>query len=196
MPRKRIPDRHFTLTDLMVLIAATCAGLVILRPYLATFANPNWQQASPHIRTIEATYGAWSSFAACWMIALLFLRYRRPHPRRGRLVRRPGHVACCVAAVALVEGFLYQLAIFGFSDPIRRPFSFQQFWITVSGHIGPTVAGAWLLLALSGRWRADPGWIDRLGRLLGCCWIGWMLFWLLPNSIRMKIPPFWDGVLL
>ncbi len=196
MPREGTPNRRFTLIDLMVLVAATCAGLAILRPYLATFASRKWRQASPYIRTIEATYGAWSCIAACWMIALLLLRYRRPRPRRGRLVRRPGHVACCVAVVALAEGFLYQLAVSGLSDPMRRPFSFHSFWITVSGHIGPTVAGAWLLLALSGRWKSDPGWIDRLGRLLGCCWIGWRLFWLLPNSIRMKIPPFWDGVLL
>ncbi len=31
---------------------------------------------------------------------------------------------------------------------------------------------AWLTLALSGRWASDRGWPDRLGRLLGSCWMG------------------------
>ena len=33
------------------------------------------------------------------------------------------------------------------------------------------VGAAWLLLVVSGRWRAEPVWIDRLGRALGIFWI-------------------------
>ena len=33
------------------------------------------------------------------------------------------------------------------------------------------VAGAWLALALSGRWRPEPDWLDRAGRVLGLLWI-------------------------
>jgi hypothetical protein len=29
---------------------------------------------------------------------------------------------------------------------------------------------AWTLLALAGRWRPEPGWIEWLGRLLGVGW--------------------------
>src|SRR5262249_17938993 len=36
---------------------------------------------------------------------------------------------------------------------------------------GYSVGAVWLLLALSGRWRAERSWIDRLGRLLGAVWI-------------------------
>jgi hypothetical protein len=36
---------------------------------------------------------------------------------------------------------------------------------------GPAVAAVWLVLALSGRWRPEKSWIDRLGRLLGAMWI-------------------------
>jgi hypothetical protein len=35
----------------------------------------------------------------------------------------------------------------------------------------PAVAGAWLALALSGRWRPERDWLDRAGRVLGVCWI-------------------------
>ncbi len=36
---------------------------------------------------------------------------------------------------------------------------------------GPVVAAVWLLLALSGRWRPERSWIDRLGRVVGATWI-------------------------
>jgi hypothetical protein len=41
-----------------------------------------------------------------------------------------------------------------------------------SSPCGFTVAAIWSLLALSGRWRPERSWIDRLGRLLGVAWIG------------------------
>jgi hypothetical protein len=36
---------------------------------------------------------------------------------------------------------------------------------------GLAVAAVWLVLALSGRWRPERSWIDRLGRVLGATWI-------------------------
>lgn len=36
---------------------------------------------------------------------------------------------------------------------------------------GPAVAAAWTVLAVSGRWRPERSWIDRLGRVLGWSWI-------------------------
>jgi len=36
---------------------------------------------------------------------------------------------------------------------------------------GPAVAGMWLVLGLSGRWRPERSWIDRFGRVLGATWI-------------------------
>jgi hypothetical protein len=34
------------------------------------------------------------------------------------------------------------------------------------------VIGAWAVLALCGRWKPEPCWLDRLGRMLGASWIG------------------------
>ena len=194
MPRAEIPSSRLSLGHLTILVAATGAGLAMFRPYLASFAGPGMQYFSPAMRTVEITYGAWSILAAWWMVALLILRYRHPHPSRGWLARRPGHVACCAAVVALGVGGLDELTRLAASHH-PAPFSFSQLWITLSVRVGPTIAGAWLLLALSGRWRSDRGWMDRLGRFLGSCWIGWILFWLLPDAIRSRIPPIWDGVL-
>ena len=44
-------------------------------------------------------------------------------------------------------------------------------WFTVPRTAGYAVALTWLTLFVSGRWAADRGWLDRLGRLLGTFWI-------------------------
>jgi hypothetical protein len=36
---------------------------------------------------------------------------------------------------------------------------------------GPAVVGAWLALIVTRRWRAERGGIDRIGRLIGACWL-------------------------
>ena len=45
-------------------------------------------------------------------------------------------------------------------------------WFALPRVAGYSVALTWLVLILSGRWAADRGWLDRLGRFLGLCWIG------------------------
>lgn len=37
--------------------------------------------------------------------------------------------------------------------------------------IGHAIVAAWSILAISGRWKAEPTWTDRLGRVLGATWI-------------------------
>ena len=37
--------------------------------------------------------------------------------------------------------------------------------------LGYAVASSWIVLALSGRWRAERGWIDCIGTLIGILWI-------------------------
>jgi hypothetical protein len=42
---------------------------------------------------------------------------------------------------------------------------------------GSAVLWCWVTLALSGRWRPARGWLDRLGRVLGCCWLVlWLVY--------------------
>jgi hypothetical protein len=38
--------------------------------------------------------------------------------------------------------------------------------------VGFAVLGGWAVLVLSGRWRPEPSWIDRAGRIIGATWIG------------------------
>ena len=37
--------------------------------------------------------------------------------------------------------------------------------------IGLAVVTAWLTLLLTRGWHPEPTWIDRLGRILGACWV-------------------------
>jgi hypothetical protein len=122
-----------------------------------------------------------------WTPALLALRLRRPRPVLRRLVRQPGVAALAAATTVLAVGAL-DTAIVAIVRLIRVTASSQTgprmrvprppdptWWIGPLAHfvplIGFAVIGAWVLLALSGRRRPDPGWIDRLGRLLGVAWV-------------------------
>jgi hypothetical protein len=45
---------------------------------------------------------------------------------------------------------------------------------------GYAVAGVWMVLAISGRWRPEKSWIDRGGRVLGLTWISITIMTALP----------------
>ena len=36
---------------------------------------------------------------------------------------------------------------------------------------GPAVAGAWITMVVSGRWRRSRDWVEGLGMAIGACWI-------------------------
>lgn len=113
---------------------------------------------------------------AAWTLAVLALALRPPRPPRRRLLRRPGTLAglawiASFFAVAVVS----PPTVFLWSGRLP-PFDWQGWWVltwlALPKAAGLAVAVSWLTLALSGRWVADRGWPDRLGRALGSCWIG------------------------
>jgi hypothetical protein len=58
--------------------------------------------------------------------------------------------------------------LIGHIEPIG---CFGVLTVNLTTPCGPGVAAVWLVLALSGRWRPEKSWIDRLGRLIGAMWI-------------------------
>jgi hypothetical protein len=44
-------------------------------------------------------------------------------------------------------------------------------------YLGLAVLASWLTLRAGGWWRAEPSWIDRLGRALGVLWIAEAVIW-------------------
>src|SRR5262249_4351146 len=134
---------------------------------------------------------------ATWTVALLILRLRAPRPSARRLARQPGAMAlasatlvaatCLVAlglagvACSLMGGFEWSLAFF-----VDSAWGVRIYSLILIGLPGWGVAGAWLTLIVGGRWRPEPSWIDRAGRLAGVVWIalllGPVLVWLLHNA--------------
>jgi hypothetical protein len=187
-------SRRCTLLDVMALIAATALGFYLVRTYSLNVLNSDlthYPLIPRLLLTIWAAILAVLPVPALWSIALFGLRLRRPRPDLRRLVRQPGFVAAgavtLVAAVRLA-GFLVLIArTFGritlgalydvwamsfFRGPIDVATLYNSAYFASSA-IGTSmaVAAAWLLLAASGRWRSEPGWLDGLGRVLGTFWI-------------------------
>jgi hypothetical protein len=183
----------------MAMIAATAVGFGLVRTYSLEVLN---NELRPYpllprcLLTIWTYILATMPIAAMWSIALFGLRFRRPRPRWRRLTSQPGFVACgailLVVAIRLV-GFLTLVArtagnrfystsltvgeafsvTVSFPGPVNAATVYNSAYFASSAFgMSVAVAASWLLLAASGRWRAEPEWIDRLGRVLGSYWVG------------------------
>jgi hypothetical protein len=119
--------------------------------------------------------------AVSMTLALLVLRLRRPRPVWRRLARQPGLMACLALVVAwgcsVVFTVLHLIAVDGFSiEAAGGQFADTFSWLEVFSKVGRMLGGfavaiCWSTLAVGGRWRAEPSWIDRLGRIVGVAWI-------------------------
>jgi hypothetical protein len=192
--------RTLTLIDVMILIAATAIGLAGLRASVGDFAELS-QQLHESLSAFSNPPNGWSSwswgicsfyglaatvlvpFCWSWTLALLAIHLRRPRPRRRRLASRPGAMACFAAGLTLVPALIGPLCLClvsgSFSWADFQSTEWQKglgvFYIFLPAMTGFTVAGAWTCLILGRRWRAEPSWIDRAGRVLGVYWIGAIL---------------------
>jgi hypothetical protein len=95
---------------------------------------------------------------------------RRPGLLRGKSWPASGWVAGAVGAIAVAYCLVLVVVLIKSNTP----------WVNVSTFFliaGPaaqgSILGAWALLAVSRRWGTRPDdWDDRLGRLVGWCWLG------------------------
>ena len=147
----------------MILVAATGVGLVLAKTIIGDAIS---MPRSPMWVARPITY-----FLLAWTLAFIPLRLRRPRPTLSRLMLQPGMAACCaVAVVTLMDGISW--GIYGLKiDPKYATSMVSRYWRGVSDHLGPAVVATWLGLFLSRRWRPEPGWIDRLGRVIGWLWL-------------------------
>jgi hypothetical protein len=91
--------------------------------------------------------------------ALLLIRATPPRPSIRAILRQPGTIAC----LAVAFGCLWVL---GWLDRLLAGKMNYRCGIAIA--VGGTVTFAWSVLALSKQWQAEPSWIDRTGRILGC----------------------------
>jgi hypothetical protein len=106
--------------------------------------------------------------------AFFILRLRRPRPSLRVLLRQPGTVAALAMVFGLFWGTGALLALF----PER-----VDAMTSAPAAIGGAVAVGWGILALSRWWEPERGWVDRVGRILGCIAIGMGLLGLVIQRI-------------
>ena len=195
-------DRPFTLLDAMILVGSAALGMGVTRwldptgslwaLIKAIASNFAWEwnlfdQAVPGLLIFAMPA------AVTMTLGVLALRLRKPRPRWRRLARQPGIVAYFALALSWVAAGAY--AVVGalsnvptVATPATAPglppgTSFA--WVLLSYHqeftvLGSVLAGfavvvAWATMILVGRWRPEPTWLDRLGRLVGVAWMGMAL---------------------
>lgn len=189
----RTGSRRPTLLDGMILVAATAVGLALAREEtgwtLRHYLMP-WR-AIPLEWVGTAVYDlvlATLPLPAAWSAGLLLIRLIGPRPALRRLTVQPGAVALLAVGLALASR-LAGLAVLTARVWLAGPSPGIQgsLWsiprlslaIVDSVHVSSgwarslsvAVLVAWSLLALGGRWRPEPSWIDRAGRLLGAYWV-------------------------
>lgn len=189
-PPLATPTRRFGLGDAMILISAVAIGTALARTPVAFFlSRPAVNSADPPLRRLfEGIRGAsMTLYPAMTSLtyATVVLGLRRPRPSFHRIFRRSGMIACAAATVGSLYVFLT------WAPTLLQTWGGGNFagmlynvWSMTSRQCGDTVIGAWVALALGGRWRSERTWIDRMGRTIGAIWIGVvvleaMTFWIL-----------------
>ena len=178
--------RRFTVDDAMLFIAALALGTFAIR---STFPDPSilWSKLirdDPpgywYSWLLQVSLSAVTIYLVFLTPAMLVARLRKPRPGLRRVGRQPGWIACVIVTVALAL------------DSVRIASRWSQgngiLWIPTllvdyAQHVGFAVMGGCVVLMVSGRWRSEPGWVDRMGRLLGITWIAvavlaWTRYWL------------------
>lgn len=166
---QRDGSRRFHLLDAMILVAALAAGLSVVRytqPIEGEYVGRGLTGARLGVLLGLLRLFGWSPLLGAGTLALAAVRLRRPRPPAATLWRRPGFVATVAAAAGMA---LSALLVAPFLAARGREIR-QWTWLA-SFPVGFSVAGAWAVLWLSGRWRAAPEAIDRLGRLVGALWL-------------------------
>ena len=183
MRRSRTMPRPFTISDGMLLIAASAAGLA--------WSGSAWKQLGAPFQAMATEWaGVWERLTVLaalslplltgWTLTIFVLIWRKPRPRWRRASRGPGMTAALAAMVGLATIAAIYLALLG-REGMRTNWSPElwdelaggllQFFAMASPLVGFAVLVSWVIQAIQGRWRAEPTWIDRFGRLLGMLWM-------------------------
>jgi hypothetical protein len=175
-------SRPFRIAHGMILVAATAIAFAIFR-----YSQP----ANLNFTTLGGRWEQWLfywmhrvvPFPASWSIALLVIdRYEQRSGRR-RGARHAGIVACYAATIAValtsVISMMFSLVhVLEDLQVVPKVLSHGRHALSPFDNapmeeiVGAAVLGAWAALSAGRRWRTESSWIDRLGRVLGCCWIG------------------------
>jgi len=165
------PCRRFTILDAMILVAGAAVGIVGAWDRLIGFEGH-----SDYLPAARALAAIALMLASCLVLAF---RLRGPRPRLWRVARQPGAVACLAAVGYLIADdadWVVRAAIERRLDDVG-PVG-EWIWLLLeepAREVAHTVPICWAILLLGRRWRPEPGWIDRAGRVIGWGWIFWAI---------------------
>lgn len=181
--------RRFTISDFMILIVIFAVWFF----YIRWFFESNRYIVRPRHRMYANYWGVFLSLLFWSSVALLILRMRKPRASVLRISRQPGFAAC----VAVVVCFLTHNLVYGVNAlvtlsrlpdrgtmPRLQNITRNMIDGALSTYeVASGIMLLWFYLAVSGRWRAEPSWIDRSGRLVGILWLialvlNWVEFYL------------------
>ena len=171
-------QRRFTLLDAMILLAGLALGLMVLRwidaendeIILWSFSREAWSKENIK-QPLFVLFLMIPPIVAGLTLALIPIRLLGPRPRLRRLACQPGFMASVTAASTLVFVCLPAATVLSVTgqavgqDVILESFPFL---VVI---VGLAVVASWMTLMLGRRWRAEPSWIDRFGRIMGLFWI-------------------------
>jgi hypothetical protein len=197
-------SRSFGLTDSIILVVAAAVGLSVNRMDWPLFLL-RWSNPLDAHDSIEHFLRLMMPHAATMTVAMLALRMRSPRPRFRRIARQPGSAACigaltvllvvaCWIAVTVSTGRVVKFSqhVIPLDSRIHETAEFGypayphggRVLVVWGDHVGFAVAGAWLAMLLTGRWRSEATWLDRLGRAIGSLWIALaVVLWLRCYSV-------------
>jgi hypothetical protein len=188
--------RSFRISDALVLVAATGIGLAGCRFWFWA-TQSGWGDLwalgdNPVLLGLWITASRATPISSIvllsWTTAILLLRLLATPPCRRHLWRQPGFLAC----VAVVFVFAWKCIALGLllatvvlmtdtAEPSQTDyvglFSELAFIVlnprfALQADVGAAVLLVWLVTWASGRFRPEPSWVDRSGRLLGVAWVG------------------------
>jgi hypothetical protein len=179
--RTSCPRRRFTLVDFMILVAATAVGHAGVRG-LERFLDDGDFVSRITEAWLRRHFGNLAllledvvlPFLMAWTVAVVPLRLLKPRPKFRHLARQPGPMAGLVVTMSI--GFLGLVVAIGCVYRSWRGFGLDTVMLILGFDLLPTALGlailaAWTTLLLGRRWRAEPSWLDRMGRMLGVAWI-------------------------
>jgi hypothetical protein len=163
----RRPD----LGDALLLISAATAGFGLIRGVELLFHGRVTGGG-----TLRDYIAGAVPFLIAVTVASLVMTLRRPRAAGRRTRQLPGLTACVAATLAIAyetTSVLLMHAKHGRAGFLRGLVPGAQS-LMLQYYLEPVafcVSGAWLTLAIARRWRPQPTWTDRLGRLVGLLWV-------------------------
>ena len=168
---RRPRSRPFGLGDAMIFVIAVGLGLTLARPAIALIfdavrSDPRWrfQTLAGAVSLGRMLNIVLLNFLLFLLPACMIVRLRHPRLSFRSVICQPGFAACA-APISVVVATLP--LVFLHASGLARPV------IEIAAQILIVIAVpmTWVVLIATRRWNPEPGWIDRLGRILGILWM-------------------------